>query len=95
MSRGITTRPKKYGMNNLEVMYNDSTRLDAAEAEAVFSKWYSKGENYNDRVEPSNNDAGKFNVRHRNFIIILLELLINSHIKYGNKLSIFEYFFSL
>jgi len=73
---------KPIGMNHLERMYDSNTRLDAAEADAVFSTWYNKERKYIYGVEPSNYDAGKFNVHYRNFIIIFLELLVNSHIKY-------------
>lgn len=72
MSRGKNKRSELYGMNSHVRMYDDNTKLDATEAEAIFSEWYNKGEKYNYRVAPSNNDAGKYIVQNMMFIRILI-----------------------
>jgi len=81
--------PEFYGMNYFEMIYDDNTKLNAAEAKAIFSHWYNSGNAYNYNDEPENNDAGKFNVQHMIFITSWLVLLVNCHIKYGNKLTIY------
>jgi len=89
MSRGKNKRSELHGMNSHVRLYDDNTKLDGTEAEAIFSEWYNKRENYNYNEEPENNDAGKSIVRHSTLTIIFLVLLVNCHIKHANKSIIY------
>jgi len=60
MSSNIDEYYAEFGVNYHMRAYDVNTKLDPAEAEALFSEWYNKGDNYNYLIEPSNNDAGKF-----------------------------------
>jgi len=72
MSAGRYKSLNNVGINYHKRSYNNNTRLDAAEANVVFSTWYNKKTKYNYRGEPSNNAAGKLKIQHRNCIIIFL-----------------------
>jgi len=73
MSRGRNKNSELYGMKSYVSMYDDNTKLDAAEAELIFSEWYNDKETHNYNEEQENKVAGKFNVRHRMFIITFSE----------------------
>jgi len=69
-SSGADTFYIEAGMNYHMREYDVNTKLDLAEAKALFSEWYNKGANYNYLVEPPNSDAGEFIIQHLTFIII-------------------------
>jgi len=63
-------------------VYDENTKLDAEVAKEVFALSYMAATLYNYREEPTTSYTGKLIVRHRMFIIIFLELLVNRRIKY-------------
>jgi len=75
IGRRINEKFEMNGMNYHEMRYYDVISLYAENAETIFSECYDKEKFYNYDEEPKNNDAGKFIVRHRIFIIICLEIL--------------------
>jgi len=78
-----------YGIAHNSMQYDDNTQLDGDEAKKFFSIWYEQGSFYDYNHEPSDYSEGKLILRDVIFIIIFLEIIINSHIKYGNKSFIY------
>jgi len=67
-----------YGINTSLRYFHDDFKMDAVEADAIFSEWYNKGANDDGSVALSNKDTGKFMVHnimvHNNIIGVVNKL---------------------